>query len=96
MRNPFIEQARKIVAQAHANANANRLNLARTRCFQFALSACFAAGLSWIGFGVMFLIVGSEIGAATFAGSTILAFFVAWTATLCMSFTARPSLNISG
>lgn len=96
MKNPFIEQARKIVAQAHAKANSTQLNLARKRCFQLALSACFAAGLSWAGFGCMFLITGSLTGAAAFSGLTILAIFVAWTAALCMSFNARPSLRVPG
>ncbi|UWR15595.1 hypothetical protein [Sulfitobacter sp. M368] len=51
--------------------------------------------MSWFGFGYMFLITGSETGAATFAGLTILAIFVAWTAALCMSFNARPSLGVT-
>ncbi len=94
MTNALTEQARRIVAQAHAKANSSQLNLARKRCFQFALSACFAAFLSWVGFGFMYLITLSKVGAIVFAGLTVLAIFVAWTATICMSFTARPKLNV--
>lgn len=95
MANPYVEQARKIVAQAHAESNASRLNLARKRCFQLAMTACLVAGLGWVGFGVQFLLAGTSGGAAAFAGLTVLAIFVAWTATLCMSFNARPSLEVT-
>ena len=95
MANPYIEQARKIVAQAHAKSNVERLNLARKRCYQLAMTACLVAGFSWIGFGIQLLLAGSQVGAAPFAGVTLAAFLVAWTATACMSFNARPSLKVT-
>lgn len=95
MANPYIEQARKIVAQAHAKSNATRLNLARKRCYQLAMTACLLAGLSWIGFGIQLLFTGSQIEAAAFASVTFAAFLVAWTAAACMSFNARPSLKVT-
>lgn len=95
MKNPYLEQARKIVAQAHAKANAARLNLARKRCFQLAMAACLVAGLAYIGFGIQLLFVGSQAGAVVFSGLTVSAILVSWTAALCMSFNARPSLEVS-
>jgi hypothetical protein len=95
MKNPYLEQARKIVAQAHAKANTGRLNLARKRCYQLAMAACLVAGLGYISFGIQFLLFGSQAGALVFSGLTISAILVAWTAALCMSFNARPSLEVS-
>lgn len=95
MKNQYLEQARKIVAQAHAKANAARLNLARKRCYQLAMAACLVAGLGYIGFGIQFLLIGSQAGAAVFSGLTVAAILVAWTAALCMYFNARPSLEVS-
>lgn len=95
MENPYIEQARRIVAQAHAKSNTTRLSLARKRSCQLAMTSCFLASLGWIGFGVQFLFVNSQFGATAFAGVTVLAIVVTWTATICMSFNARPSLEVA-
>ena len=95
MTNPYLEHARKIVAQSHAKSLAARLNSARKRCYKLAMSASVVAGLGWIGFGTQFLLSESMIGSALFASMTLLAIFAAWTATLCMSFNARPSLEVA-
>lgn len=95
MKNQYLEQARKIVAQAHAKANAARLSLARKRCYQLAMAACLVAGLGYIGFGSQFLLIGSQVGAVVFSVLTVCAILVAWTAALCMSFNASPSLEVS-
>ena len=95
MKNPYIEQARKIVAQANAKANAARLSLARKRCYQLAMAACLVAGLGYICFGIQLLLVGSQTVTIVFGSITALSIAVAWTAALCMSFSARPSLGLT-
>ena len=94
MKNPYLEQARKIVAQAKAEANASRLNLARKRCYQLAMAACLMAGLGYVGFGIQLLLDGSQTAAIVFGSITAFSIAVAWTAALCMSFSARPSLGL--
>ena len=95
MKNPYLDQARKIVAQANAKANVARLSLARKRCYQLAMAACFLAGLGYIGFGIQLLFVGSQTTLFVFGLITALSIVVAWTAALCMSFSARPSLGLT-
>jgi len=95
MTNPFIEPARKIAVQARAISNATRPNLARERSFQVAMATCLMTGSGWIGFGAQILPAGAQLGAAAFAGMTALAIFVAWIASHCMPFSARPSFEFA-
>lgn len=96
METSVVEQARRIVARTHAKVNAEKVSQARTQCFKLAMTACWTAGLAWLGFGYFHLFAGSYLGAAVCAAVTVFSYMVAWTATVCMSFNAHPTMVPQG